>query len=289
MFELFTDTNTDCTPKIAQKYGYQLICMPYTLDDIQTTPYVDYKEFDYKAYYNYLRQGNIPKTYALNSFEYVDYFKPYLEQGKDILYVHFSRNMSGTFNSLDMAIKELKETYPERQIFTIDTKGVSVHSLNIVQEVGEMALQGKSVNEILEWANNEVDHFATYFFADTLKFFAKSGRVSNFSNVMGNFIGIKPILHMDQNGTLTNLTKIKGRKNALVVLVNYVQQLQLDLTKHKVIIAHSDAIDLAEDLAQMLQQAFNNELDIEFSVVNPTIGGHCGPDCVGVSFHALHR
>lgn len=289
MLTLFTDTDTDLTPIEAKKYGYKMISMPYLIDKKEIKPYIDFEVFEYEEFYNLLRKGTLPSTCALNPEVYKTYFEEEFKNGNDILYVHFSKAMSGTFNSMQIAYKELKEKYPERTLYTIDTKGITILSLIIVKEVGKLYLEGKSIEEILEWANNEVDHFATYFFADDLKFFRRSGRVSNFSGIMGNIIGIKPIIYMDSNGKMTNIGKEKGRINALKRLVNYVEELGVDLDKRTIIIGHSDALDLAEKLEEMLKEKLGNSLNIEFAVVNPTAGSHCGPDCVGVAFYAKHK
>lgn len=290
MFQLFTDTDTDITLEEAKKYGYKLISMPYTISDGTTVyPYEDYNEFDYKSFYDMLRKGELPTTCAISPTKYINYFEPYFKEGKDILYVHFSKAMSGTFNSMNLAIKELIEKYPDRNIYTIDTKGITILSNIIVKEIGEMNLNGKTINEIIEWADKEVDHYATYFFADNLNFFKRSGRVTNISATMGNIIGIKPIIYMDENGTMTNIGKVKGRMNALKKLVNYVESLNTDIYNHRIIIGHTDAIQLAHKLGSMLIEKYGTELKIEYVVVNPTAGSHCGPDTIGVAFYAKHK
>ena len=248
MFTIFTDTDTDLTLKEANEYGYKLISMPYMIDDKEVYPYEDFIEFNYHEFYESLRKGAMPKTNAISPLAYKKYFKEELEKGRDILYVHFSKAMSGTFNAMNIAIRELKEEYPDRNIYTIDTKGITILSLNIVKEIGDLYKQGKSIEEIIAWSNENIDHFATYFFADTLSFFRRSGRVSNFSGLMGNLIGIKPIIYMDENGTMTNIGKERGRVNATNKLIQYVSELGLDLDKHRIIIGHTDSLDNANKI-----------------------------------------
>lgn len=289
MYTLFTDTDTDITPEIAKKYGYKLISMPYSVNGKEIYPYVDFETFDYKAFYDMLRGGVLPTTCAISPVDYINYFEPEFKAGNDVLYVHFSAAMSATFNSLRLALEELKEKYPDRKVALIDTKGITLGSYNIVLEIGDLYLQGKSIEEIQAWAAEEVDKFAIYFYADDLKFFGKSGRVSGFAAFMGNIIGIRPIIFMDSDGQMKAKDKCRGRKQTLNKLLSYVEELQDNMRDHRIIIGHTDALDIAEEFAQMMRDKFGQDLKIEFQVVNPTAGSHCGPNGVGISFHAKHR
>ena len=289
MLKLFTDTDTDVTPSLARELGYQLMIMPYTIDDNEVYPYLDSDEFDFKTYYETLRKGALPKTSALNPLTYREYFEPHFKNGDDILYVHFSAAMSGTFSAMKLAIDELKEEYPDRKFYTIDTKGISILSLQIVLEVSKLYKQGKTVDEILAWANEEVDKYAIFFYADNLKFFRRSGRVSGIAGVMGDLLDIKPIIHINNEGKMVQLTKSRGRKATLKKIIDLVSDYQEDIAEHKVLVAHCDAYELALVAVGYLKERFGDDLDVTVVQVNPTIGGHCGPDCIGVSFHAKGR
>ncbi len=289
MYQLFTDTDTDITPREAEAYGYKVISMPYTIGEVETYPYVDFEEFDYKSFYDTLRGGVIPTTSALSPLQYQEYFEPSLKEGKDIIYVHFSSAMSGTFNSLNIAWRELSTKYPDRKLHLIDTKFISIGSLCMVREIGKMAQQGATAEEIVAWAEREVDKFAVYFFADDLKFFARSGRVSNLTAFMGALIGIRPIISVGENGKMDSIGKAKGRRGAMRKLLDYVETLGDDIKSYPVIIGHADALSLAEELARELRARYGEDLKLDIVPVNPTIGSHCGPDTVGVCFHAKHR
>jgi len=289
MYSLFVDTDSDMTPEICQKYGAHLIIMPYTINDKEVRPYVDFDKFDGRAYYDVLRKGVLPSTSALPPQAYIDYFEPEFKKGNDILYVHFSSAMSGTFNSMRLALEELKGKYPERNLYTVDTLSITAGSYAVAIEVLEMYKAGKSIEEIQKWAEEEVEKFPIYFYADNLKFFAKSGRVSGFKAFMGGLVGIKPIIHVNSKGQMVSIDKGRGRQAALKKILEYVVKLQDHIEDHRVIIGHSDALPIAEELADMLQKEFAGRLKIEFVEVNPTIGGHCGPDCIGVAFHGIHR
>lgn len=289
MITLFTDTDTDITPELAKKYGYKLISMPYRIGDKEIYPYQDFEVFDYHTFYDLLRGGTLPSTSGLSPQQYIEYFEPEFKKGNDILYVHFSRAMSGTFDAMRLAVLDLQDRYPNRKVYTIDTKGITLGSYNICLEIGDMYLAGKSVEEMMAWAEKEVDKFAIYFYADDLKFFKKSGRVSGLAAFFGGMVGIKPIIYMNSDGIMTTYGKARGRMQTLQKIADIVEELQEDMKEHRVLIAHTDCIDLAKMLGQILEERFGKDLNIEYSVVNPTAGSHCGPNALGVSFHAKHR
>lgn len=289
MLKIFTDTDTDITPEVAKEYGYELISMPYSVDGKTVYPYVDFEKFDEKAFYDMLRGGVLPTTSAISEQRYAEYFEPHFKNGDDILYVHFSAAMTVTFDAMDKAVAALLEKYPERKFYSIDTKGITLGSYNIVREIGDLYKAGKSAEEIVEWSKTEVEKFATYFFADDLKFFRHSGRVSGLAAVMGTLIGIRPIITINAEGKMVSVGKEKGRVKAMEHLVNVVEELGEDLKNHRMIVGHTDALDLAKEVGEMLKAKFGDDLNIEYVVTNPTAGSHCGPNGVGVCFHAKHR
>ncbi|MBO4848922.1 MAG: DegV family protein [Clostridia bacterium] len=289
MLKLFTDTDCDVTPEIAAEYGYSLISMPYSIDGVTTYPYVDFDEFDARAFYDRLRNGALPNTSAISREKYVEAFEPVFAAGDDILYVHFSRAMTATFDAMDQAVKELLEKYPGRRFWDIDTKGITIVSLNIVLEVGDMVKAGRPVEEIMEWAKTEVDRFAIYFFADDLKFFKHSGRVSGLAATMGTLLGVRPIIFMNSEGKMVSVGTERGRQRAINRLLAYVDELGDDVKGHRVIVGNTDAPEIADEVVRLLKAKYGEDLNVMTVVVNPTTGGHCGPNGVGVCFHAIHR
>ncbi len=289
MITFFTDTDTDLTPEEAKKYNCKLISMPYIVDGKEIFPYESFDKFDSKAFYQMLRKGTIPTTCGISPSKYLEYFEEEFKKGNDILYVSFSKAMSGTFNAMNIALEELKEEYPDRKLYQIDTKGITICSLIIVKEIGDMLLSGATIEEVVKWADENVDKYATYFFADNLKFFRKSGRVTNLKGFMGDLMGVRPILNMNAEGMMTNIDKVRGKNAAIDKLVEYVTKLGRDVKNHRIIIGHTDNIELANLLAERLKIALGNDLNIEFAVVNPTAGSHCGPDGVGVAFSSISR
>ena len=288
MLKLYTDTDTDFTPSLAVEYGYSLISMPYSIEAQTTYPYVDFETFDAHAFYDRLRGGVLPTTSAISKEQYIQYFEKDFAAGNQILYVHFSRAMTNTFDAMDQAVAELREKYPAARFEEIDTKGITTISYAIVREVGDLVKAGKTLDEILAWAATEVDHFAMYFFADDLKFFRRSGRVGGLAATMGTLIGVRPLIHMSQEGKMISVGTAKGRPKAIDFLLGKVGELGEDIRNHRICIGHTDAPEIAHELGRLIEEKYGKQ-NLVYVDVNPTAGSHCGPNGVGVCFHASRR
>lgn len=289
MLTFFSDTDCDITPKECVQYGIKLISMPYTVDDKVIYPYIDWQEFDAHAFYDMLRRGTMPTTSAMSEEFYVKTFEPEFAAGNDILYVHFSSATSNTFTIMNQALEKLLKKYPERKFHHIDTLGITALSYNIVLEVADLLKEGKTPEEVVEWAKAEVPKFPMYFFADDLKFFRRSGRVSGLAATMGGLIGIRPIIHLDDTGTMVSIGKETGRAKAIARLVQYVVDLGDNVKDHRVVIGHTDVPEIAAEAERQLKAKFGDDLNVIIQNVNPTIGSHCGPNALGICFHAIHR
>ena len=289
MLKVFIDSDSDFSLDDAKRMDATLISMPYEMKGKEVKPYIDFEKFDDKKYYDTLRKGIIPTTSALNPEDYKKYFEPEFKAGNDIFYIHFSAAMSATFNSMRLALEDLKKKYPDRKFYEFDTKGITLQAYVIGKEMLKQINDGKSAEEVLEWGNKEVDHYACYFFADDLKFFGKSGRVSGIAAFMGGIIGIRPILTMNSEGKMVPVGKVKGRRNAVIKLVDIVQELGVDLDKHTIVIGHADAMHLVEEIETEVKSRLGNNVQFEVIPVNPTAGAHCGPDTLGIAFYAKHR
>lgn len=287
MLTVFVDTDCDVTPAFCEEYGFKLISMPYSIDGKTYFPYED-TEVDLHGFYDGLRNGILPTTGGLSVAKYKNYFRPEFEKGNDIFYVHFSKAMTCTFDAMNQAVNELEKEFPDRKFYSLDTKGITIVSYNIIREIGDMLKEGKTVEEILAWASLEVNKFAQYFFADDLKFFRRSGRVSGISATFGTLLGIRPIIYMSPEGQMINIGKENGRKRAMQKLLNYVDELGENVCDHRIIVGHTDYPEMAKELADKLQQKYPTA-NIEIICTNPTAGSHCGPNGVGVSFHCTKR
>ena len=288
MWTYFTDSDTDFNLETCKEYGFKLISMPYSVDAKTVYPYVDFQTFDSKPFYDMLRSGVLPTTSAVSVEQYKDYFEPEFAAGNDIFYIHFSEAMTMTFGNMRKALEELRPKYPERRFVEFDTKGITIISYLMVKEMADDLKAGMSVDDVVAKYQPEVNHYTQYFFADDLKFFRRSGRVSGIAATMGGLIGVRPIIYMNDEGKMVSIGKEKGRNKAMERLVSYVEEKGDDIINHRFIIGHTDAPEMVDELVARLREKFG-DLNIEIVPTNPTAGSHCGPNGVGIAFHSKER
>lgn len=287
MYRLFCDSNCELWHTTVKELGLDLIRMPYTIGDKEY--FYDMGEnTDFKGFFELMRAGEVPKTSALNEYAYTEYFEPVLARGEDIYYVTFSHQLSGTFGAMKNAIADLKKKYPEREIRYKDAKTISLGSGFVTYYAAQKYKEGATMDELDAYLDELIPHTATYFVVEDLTYLYRGGRVSGVSKVVGNLLGIKPILYINEEGKIINFAKVKGFKKALSTLKDYMRQKGSELDKYKVYILQADCEKVANDFAEDLKKEFGN-LDIEVQPVGPVIGSHCGPGTIGLIFHASER
>ena len=277
---IFADSGCDIPQDIIEKYDIKIITIPICVDD----DIYEKGEIPLKEFFDKMRKGSDVKTSSLNPNFYVETFEPYLKQGEDIIYVHFSSGVTGTFNFLRQAIGILKEQYPERKIDEVDTLNLTTGAGMVAYEVAKRNKQGMPHNELVNWANQNKTSYPVFFFPDSLKYLKKGGRIGAATAVIGTMLQIKPMIHVAQSGKLAVIDKAMGKKKAMANLVNYVKKYGKDIADHPVIIMHADDEQSAEELKKMLLETFG-PLKIRLVMVGTTIGTHAGPGTLAVVFH----
>lgn len=287
MYQLFCDSNCELWHTRVKELGLNLIRMPYTIDDEEY--FYDMGEnTDFKAFFDKMRAGSVPKTSALNEYDYTQYFETVLARGEDIYYVTFSHQMSGTFNAMKSAINALKEKYPEREIRFKDSKLICMGSGFVTYYAALKYKDGATMDELDAYLDELIPHVATYFVVDDLTYLHRGGRVSGASKVVGNMLGIKPILHFNEEGKILNINKVKGFKKALSTLIDYMATKGSELENYKVFVVHADNEGEAQSFVTNIKNKFG-DLDVELQPVGPVIGSHCGPGMIGLVFHCQER
>ena len=287
MYQLFCDSNCELWHTTVKELGLNVIRMPYIMNEEEY--FYDLGEnTDFKAFFDHMREGGTPKTAALNEYAYTEYFEPILARGEDIYYITFSHQMSGTFNAMKNVIEQLKEKYPERVIRYFDTKTISLGS-GFITYYGALKYQeGATMDELEAYLTELSAHTATYFVVNDLTYLHRGGRVSGVSKVIGNLLGIKPILYFNEEGKILNINKAKGLRKALSTLIGYMKEKGSELNQYKVFVLQADCEEEANDFVANMKATFG-DLDVHIQPVGPVIGAHCGPGTIGLIFHAKEK
>ena len=266
--------------------GVQCIAMPYSYGGNEY--YYDLGEHtDFRAFYDAVRGGEIPKTMALNPQEYTEIIEPIFARGEDVLYVSFSHKMSGTFDHLDTAIAELATKYPERKCTVFDTKSISLGAGIQMEYAAELKNNGASDEEIISALESFTDRVAVYFMVDDLMHLKRGGRLSGIAAFAGKLLDLKPILTLDENGGLGVITKKSGKKKAIHFIADSVCE-QLTGTEYSVYVVDADSPEDGDWIAGEIK-AKRPDAKIVRQTVGPVIGAHCGPGTLGVIFIADKR
>ena len=269
-----------------EELGIDCISMPYSYGG--EVYYYDLgKNTDFKKFYTAVRGGEIPTTMALNPDEYVEILEKYFSQGEDVLYVSFSHAMSATFDHLQTALTQLKDKYPDRKCTVFDTKSICLGAGIQMEYAAELKNAGADDEEIIAKLTEFRDRSAVYFVVDDLMHLKRGGRLSGIAAFAGTLLSLKPILTLDEKGSLKVFEKITGKRKALRKMADRVIE-ELTGTEYSVYVVDADCPDDADLLAEMIKEK-RPEAKIVRQIVGPVIGSHCGPGTIGVIFIADKR
>ena len=287
MSVLLCDSNCELWHTRLKELGLDVISMPYYVKG-QEYYYDMGANTDFRAFYDAVRGGEIPKTQALNPEDYKRILAPYFEAGEDVLYLSFSHKMSGTFQYLDLALAELKEAYPERKCTVFDTASISLGAGIQVEQAALMKKAGASDEEILKFLRSFTDRVAVYFAVDDLMHLKRGGRLSGFAAVAGTMLGLKPVLTFNEEGGLSVLTKQSGRRKAISYLAGKVIEELRDEDTYPVYVVDADCPEDGDRLRDLILEK-RPRANVIRQIVGPVIGAHCGPGTLGVIFVADRR
>jgi len=284
MTQLFTDTSANLPVEIIDEYGIEVVPFSYTIDGVE---YIPEREFDGKAFYTAMRAGSEVKTSMVNAGTFIERFKAALDAGKDVLYIGMSGGISGTANAALMAKQELDEEYPDRKIVVIDTLAASLGEGMFVIKAAEQLKDGASLDAIEEDIRAQVPSMCQSFTVDDLKYLKKTGRVSGAAAIIGNVLGIHPILIGDYEGKIVVKAKVRGMKRTLDALAERYAELALSKTE-TIGIAHADN---EEGKAYLVQRLRDKGLTGKCLSVcyEPVTGSHVGPGTVALFFFGTDR
>ncbi len=285
-FIIFTDSGCDLKPETLKKWGVEYINLTFRFDD-------DEREFSNEdmgidEFYNRMREGASAKTSAVNPESFASAFEGALKEGKDILYLGFSSGLSTTFNSSRIASEELMEAYPERKIITVDTLCASAGQGMAVYLAVQKKNSGATIEEVAEYIEGKKAQICHWVTVDDLEYLKRGGRISPTVAFAGKALGIKPVIHANNEGKLDSVAKARGRKAAITTLVDKYGELAVEAKGGMVFISHADAADDVDTLIEMLRSKYSVSVEL-ITDIGPVIGAHSGPGTLALFFIGKER
>ncbi len=283
---IVTDSACDIKPEILEKWGVGFCSLTFRFEGDEK----EYSNFDMSAldFYNKMREGGAAKTAAVNVEGFKTVFEEYVKQGKDVLYLGFSSGLSTTYNSARLAAQELNGEYTENKVVTVDTLSASAGFGLLLYLTVKKKAEGASIDEAAKYAEDLIPHLCHWFTVDDLMYLKRGGRISPTVAFVGNVLGIKPVLHMDNEGHLINVSKVRGRKTSVEALARKYDELALTPNEGTVFISHGDCLADAEYLASIIKNKYGVETEI-ITDVGPVIGAHTGPGVLAFFFVGKER
>lgn len=283
----FSDSCSDLPVSYCRQYNLRILPLHFKIDEKE---YADDfgQSLPYHDFYENLRRGHMSTTSQVTAYAFAEAFRPVLEQGDDVFYIAFSSALSGTCQGAMVARDQLASQFPERKIFVFDSKAASLGLGLMVHYALRMRDEGKSPEDIYAWLEENHLKFAHWFTVGDLHHLRRGGRVSATAAFLGTMLNIKPVLHVDNNGSLIAMEKVKGRARSLRTLVDHMEATAINPASQTVFISHGDCIDDAELVATMIRERFGTK-DILINYVGPVIGSHSGPDTMALFFLAKER
>ena len=280
-YQIFTDSGCDISAALLAEWGVKFKELTFRFDGSEQE--YSNNEMATSAFYQKMREGGVAKTAAVNVDTFAEAFEATLREGRDVLYLGFSSGLSTTFNSARLAALQLAETYPDRTIRVIDTLAASAGEGMLVYLAVKKQKEGATLAEAADYIESIKLNLSHWFTVDDLVYLKRGGRVSPTAAFVGNMLGIKPVLHVDDEGHLTPVTKIRGRKMSLKEMADRYTETAIDPAAGPVFISHGDCLKDAEDLAATLKSRHGVETEI-ITDVGPVIGAHAGPGVLALFF-----
>ncbi len=285
-FIILTDSSCDLPVSVAEELGVEVLSLEVTVEGEEPRLNAD---VDVKEFYAKLRdEKKTAKTAAVNMDSFCELFDKHLSQGKDVLYLGFSSGLSATYANGRNAAEELAEKYPDRKVYAVDTLCACLGQGLIVTLAARKAAAGATIEEVRDYVEENKLKLCHWFTVNDLFFLKRGGRVSASTAVLGSVLAIKPVLHVDDEGHLINMSKARGRDASIKALFERMKETAIDPASNTVYIGHGDCYDEAKKLADMITAEFGNK-DILVSEIGAVIGAHSGPGTIALFFLGNER
>ena len=282
-YRIVTDSASNLSEEMIDEFGLEILPMTFMVDGVERRSYLKGEKTDLKQFYTMMREGKVITTSLPNLQETETTMRAILDGGEDILYLGFSSALSSAFESIDLLMQRLAGEYPERTLRAVETFAASGGQGMLVYLACKKAAAGATLNEVGDFVVETRDHLCHWFTVDDLMFLFRGGRVSRTSAWAGTMLNIKPVLHVDADGALIPVEKVRGRKKSIKALVDRMEKTAIDPASQTVFITHGDCIDDVEVLKSEITEHLG-VTDFVVNYIDPVIGAHSGPGTLALFF-----
>ncbi len=287
-FKIVTDSCANLTGELIEKYSVEIISLQYHMNDNSYDSYVKGQNPDFSDAYKFLREKGKITTSLVGRDECDRVIIPLLQQGEDVLVLAFSSGLSGTYQNIVTAAEDYKEEFPDRKIIVVDTLAASMGQGLLVHYAVELKNQGKTMEEIAQWVEENKLNLVHIFTLDDLYFLKRGGRLSGAGAVVGTVLAIKPLMHVANDGKLYVTGKARGRKASIEHLINSLEEKGENIKDQTIFIVHGDCKEDAKFIAAAVKTRYGVK-DVVINCLDPVIVSHSGPNTLAIFFMGKER
>ncbi len=285
-YVIFTDSCCDFSAEMVEELALRLQPLSFMMEGREYFNYPDNRDMDPHVFYEKLRGGTLGTTAAVNVGAFQEDMTRLVEEGHDILCISFSSGLSTTYQSACIAAQNVMASHPESRIAVVDSRAASLGQGLLVYLAVREKQKGRSLEEVRAFVEERKDHIDHWFTVDDLNHLKRGGRVSAAAALFGTMLQMKPVLHVDDDGHLIPVSKVRGRKASIKALVDKMEELVEDPSV--VFISHGDCLEDAQILAEMVKARFPVE-KLVINYVGPVIGNHSGPGTLALFFQGKRK
>ncbi len=287
-YRIVTDSCANLTDEQIKEYGVEIISLKYRIEDKEFESYVKGQPTDYKETYRLLREKAMITTSLASRGDCDRVIPAILEGGEDVLIIAFSSGLSGTYQNIKLAAEDYMEEYPDRKVVVVDSLCAALGEGLLVHYCAKLKAEGKSLEEVAQWAEENKGSICHIFTIDDLFFLKRGGRLSGASAVFGTLMGIKPMLHTADDGKLYVTGKVRGRQASMDALVDSLEKQGKDIENQDIFIVHGDCEKDALYVGEAIKKRYGIKR-IVYNLIDPVIAAHAGPGTLAVFFIGNER
>ena len=287
-YRIVTDSGSDLSARMIRELEVEMVPLHSIMKSSKGDDTLDGNKLELPEVYALLRQRYSATTSAVNVDAFTEAFEAILKEGDDVLYLGLSSGLSATYHASELAAEDLAAKYPERKIIVIDTLAASLGHGMLVYLAVQKKREGASIEETRDYILEKVPQTCHWFTVDDLFFLKRGGRVSATTAIVGTALGIKPVMHVDDEGHLIKKEIARGRKKSLAALCEKMKSTVISPEEQTIFISHGDCLDDAEYLADMIRREIGvKEIIIDY--IGSVIGTHAGPGTIALFYLGTHR